>query len=371
MAILFLNCSKNTDNNPKEFTLVVTSSPMDGGSVSPSNGTFEEGSQIQIRATPANGYSFVGWTGNIISSDNPLSLSMDSNKMIAAVFQKLDSDGDGVTDDIDQCNNTRSGVEIDANGCELPNIYLDENGVTIKCSQSSQVGDTAEINGTIYTIVDEGELRQMVSDGADITQVCTCKITDMSNLFENRGGFNQDISSWDVSKVTDMSYMFRNTAFNRPIGNWDVSSVRNMEAFLSNAPFDQDISLWDVRNVTNMNDMFRATPFNQPLDNWDVSSVSVMIGMFSISEFNQPIGNWNVGNVVDMRSMFSGAKFNQDIGSWDVTKVENMEGMFYSAPNFNQDLGGWDVGNVVNCTIFSYNNPQWTLPKPNFTNCTP
>jgi len=27
--------------------------------------------------------------------------------------------------------------------------------------------------------------------------------------------------------------------------------------------------------------------------------------------------------------------------------------------------------NVVNCDDFSTNTPQWTLPKPNFTNCNP
>ena len=38
--------------------------------------------------------------------------------------------------------------------------------------------------------------------------------------------FNQDISKWDVSKVTNMSGMFlRATRFNQDIGSWDVSQV--------------------------------------------------------------------------------------------------------------------------------------------------
>jgi hypothetical protein len=37
-----------------------------------------------------------------------------------------------------------------------------------------------------------------------------------------KGGFNQDISSWDVSKSTGMSGMFyRAIAFNQDIGNWN------------------------------------------------------------------------------------------------------------------------------------------------------
>ena len=41
--------------------------------------------------------------------------------------------------------------------------------------------------------------------------------------------FNQDISKWDVSKVTRYVGMFSNaTAFNQDIGKWDVSQVTDM-----------------------------------------------------------------------------------------------------------------------------------------------
>jgi len=45
--------------------------------------------------------------------------------------------------------------------------------------------------------------------------------------------------------------------------------------------------------------------------------------------------------------------------------------MFWGADLFNQDISNWAVGNVTQCTDFSDNTPQWTLPQPNFTNCTP
>ncbi len=61
----------------------------------------------------------------------------------------------------------------------------------------------------------------------------------------------------------------------------------------------------------------------------------------------------------------------QDINSWDVSSLTNMSNMFWIATTFNQDLSPWNVDNVINCGGFSADTPQWILPKPNFTNCTP
>jgi len=73
-------------------------------------------------------------------------------------------------------------------------IYLAAYGVTIICDDSGMVGDTFKVNGITYTIVDETLLREMVDQGADVTNVCTSRVTDMSLLFA-RTSFNQDIGA--------------------------------------------------------------------------------------------------------------------------------------------------------------------------------
>ena len=200
-------------------------------------------------------------------------------------------------------------------------VYLDENGITVKAKDWAQIGSKGTINSIVYTVEDEGTLREMIRNGVDVTNVCTSRITDMSSMFSDKYFFNGDIRAWDVSSVTNMRGMFFDADnFNGDISSWDVSSVTNMNGMLSNAfSFNQDLSSWDVSQVTDMERMFKD----------------------AIS-FNQDISAWDVGNVTYMRNMFNGAiVFNQNLGSWDVSKVED----------------------YIN---FDFDTPQWTLPKPNF-----
>jgi len=161
-----------------------------------------------------------------------------------------------------------------------------------------------------------------------------------------------EINNWDVSKVTNMAYLFagRNGSFNQPLNNWNVSKVTDMYGMFANAiVFNQPLNKWDVSKVTNMAEMFReAVSFNQPLNKWNVSKVTTMGGMFEDAEsFNQPLNKWNVSNVAIMIGMFEGASsFNQPLNNWNVSNVRYMIGMFQNATSFNQPLNDWNVSNV-------------------------
>jgi surface protein len=147
-----------------------------------------------------------------------------------------------------------------------------------------------------------------------------------------------DMPSWDVSLVTDMSSLFGDrTNFTQPIGGWNMSSVENMNHMLANAvSFNQPIGAWDVSSVTNMGYALRGpSTFNQPIGSWDVSSVTVMEGLFAYTSFfNQPIGNWDVSSVENMRYMFYGRPdlgypaFTYDITGWSTPSLTSSSQMF-------------------------------------------
>ena len=232
------------------------------------------------------------------------------------------------------------------------------------------------VNNTSYAFAETGIFTLPNFNYWDMTQV-----TDMSFMFKNVVGFSPDMQDWDVSSTTDMSGMFSGAInFNQDIGTWDVSNTTDMSHMFDGASsFDQDLSGWDVSNVTDMSYMFTGASAISNIgpadgeyhakangvDNWDVGQVVNMEGMFSNAiQFNGDIGNWDVGQVTSMKSMFSGAaQFNADLSSWDVSKVTDMSYMFTGASSLTSigpvegeihakanGVDNWDVGQVTSMT---------------------
>ena len=245
----------------------------------------------------------------------------------------------------------------------------------------------------------------------DISSWNVSSVTNMSTMFQSASTFNQNISSWNVSSVTNMQYMFYNAgafnnggvaltwaagtgtsnvtnmqwmfrgpcAFNQDISSWNLSSLTNMSTmFASNNAFNngavgnvggKPLTWTTTSNVTNMSDVFNnAGAFNQDISSWNVSSVTNMSSMFETNTIFNNGATTNVGgkpltwtagtgtsNVTNMRAMFFYATaFNQDISSWNVSSVTNMSFMFRNASLFNQTISGWNVSSVTDMSYMFF-----------------
>merc|ERR1719201_1105437 len=85
----------------------------------------------------------------------------------------------------------------------------------------------------------------------------------MGAMFSGASTFNQDLSKWDVSKVTAMWFMFnRASAFNQDLSMWDVSAVTVMLSMFRDASaFKRELcgSAW-VQSKADKRDMFEGSP---------------------------------------------------------------------------------------------------------------
>ena len=100
------------------YTLTVNISPQGGGSVSlnPSGGSYTAGTQVTLTAVANSGYVFSSWSGDLSGTQNPATITMDSNKVVTANFTL--SGGGGTTYTLSvNVSPTGSGV-----------VYLDPSG---------------------------------------------------------------------------------------------------------------------------------------------------------------------------------------------------------------------------------------------------
>ena len=137
---------------------------------------------------------------------------------------------------------------------------------------------------------------------------------DMNSMFHNIFNITTiNLSNFDTSRVTNMSYMF----FSSPM-------VREL-----------DLTNFDTRNVTNMYEMFDNMTFLTKIkfsDKFDTGNVTNMGRMFSrLRSIEQlDLSHFNTGKVIDMAAMFlnSSALTSLDLSSFDTRNVTHMNNMF-------------------------------------------
>ena len=149
LFILFVSFVSCTEEPESSYVLKVSVLPNDAGQVTPSEGEFSSGEVVQLTPTANSNYEFEKWTGDWVGIENPLSITMNIDKTIIANFKLMDSDNDGVTDDIDTCADTPSGETVDENGCSDSQKDSDNDGVTDATDTCADTpsGETVDENG--------------------------------------------------------------------------------------------------------------------------------------------------------------------------------------------------------------------------------
>lgn len=386
---LFIIISCSTESTPV-YQLNTSADPVEAGSVTPSEGEYEEGEQVEITASPNEHWVFNGWGGDNSGSENPASIVMDQDKSVTALFVKQDYPltiekvGEGtVNQRVIQSKTTDypHGTEVELtaepdDGWEFimwsGDTSGDENPINITVEAETTVTATFERIDYPLTITIEGEgtVEQEVVQSKTteypfqtVVQLTPIPSDDWQFLEWSGDTESEDeVIEVTINEETNITAIFEQPFFlhtngvtimcpntnSGDKGIVDGVEYESVDRELLSQRRDQGTDLTRVCTslVTNMSNLFKDSTFNQPIGNWDVSNVNNMNGMFMSSFFNQSIGEWDVSKVTNMGRMFNNSNFNQPIGNWDVSSVTIMFGLFQNTP-FNQPIGDWDVNNAI------------------------
>ena len=138
----------------------------------------------------------------------------------------------------------------------------------------------------------------------DFGKIDTSNVTNLCGMFWGCHFLRGDtlaaagIGGWDVSGVTDMSYLFCGCEI-----SFDSSSDSYGGCL--------DLNGWDTAQVTNMSGMFSSAFWRLEeirFDGWDTSNVTDMSGLFREAFSSRlavlDLGGWNTSSAVNMESMF-------------------------------------------------------------------
>lgn len=87
ILFLFTAVSCSTESTPVyQFTGSVN--PAEAGTIAPAGGEYDEGTELALRATPNEHWVFTGWQGDHSGSQNPDTITINTDRAVSALFEK-------------------------------------------------------------------------------------------------------------------------------------------------------------------------------------------------------------------------------------------------------------------------------------------
>lgn len=302
-----------------------------------------------------NGGKFVAWAANLpnrlVVPDNPLVINSTELILPNSTFCYF-----------------KVKIDEGLKSCQLMfNNYMSD---TSLCGGNNPNQMKIDYSRRPYTINSTASMFASQFIAYDLSDWDMSEVVYAAGMFENSPNFNQNLSLWDVRKITAFERMFKGTPFNQPLNTWKTDSAISFGGMFESCPdFNQPLDKWNTSKAFDLGHMFKdAHSFNQPIGNWNLSAATVMVRMFGQAyAFNQNLNTWDVQNVRDMDGLFQNAKkFNQPIDNWNTRSLVTAAGMFFGATAFNQPIEGLDLSKCTRLRSFmklanSFNKPVATL----------
>ena len=156
----------NFQAQPQTFTISVSANPSNGGSVT-GGGTYQQGQQCTVTATPATGFTFLRWTenGTQVSTNASYTFTVTGNRTLVAQFQAVPQN---------------YNISVSANP---------SNGGTVSGGGTYQQGQSCTVHATAntgYTFTNWTENGNVVSTNANYTFTVTGNRTLVANFTQQQ-----------------------------------------------------------------------------------------------------------------------------------------------------------------------------------------
>ena len=231
------------------------------------------------------------------------------------------------------------------------------------------VATRAELKAAVDACVGD-RMCEMTMPHWDVSQV-----TDMSFLFQGKTQFNVDISQWEMSQVTTAAGMFEGAAsFHQDIRGLTLASGADMtgmftgaDTWLSlvsradgSATTDGPPTAWVASGLCFINEHVQsgwcvacgAGKYNAPGDN-PALGVDTRCDTFPDSAalktaVDNCLAEDPTGVACCNHGADCGAAGTVEMADWDVSPVTSMSELFYNKGSFNADISRWDTSSVTN-----------------------
>jgi uncharacterized repeat protein (TIGR02543 family) len=214
-AIVIIDSDKtvtaNFVQNTPKYTLAVSVSPQEGGSVevnpAPENGMYAENTRVALTAKPVAGYSFLNWEGPVADPHSlSTTITLDSDKSVIAKFTRsicslslsVDPEGSGIARTSDSSNDYTYGsiVTIIAS----PNTGYDFVNWEGDVDAPSSAGTKITMDG------DKSVVAHFVSNHVEPPRVIHLVVSEFSSPHYVGEALGFTVTAIDDSEAIDLNY---------------------------------------------------------------------------------------------------------------------------------------------------------------------
>lgn len=219
--------------------------------------------------------------------------------------------------------NASKATELDLSNFDTSNVTT----MSHMFSDSS-VEEINVSNFNTASVTDMSSMFENIAAEISVDNFDTSAVTTMANMFKNTSGTTLDLSGFDTSKVTNMEGMFYNAEFEEiNTSSFDTSAVTNMkDMFRINRSIQGvstlDISNFDMSNVTDMSYMLSGNNLDSLVfpTNFDASHATNIVGLFNgVTIPSLDLRGISFPSAESQINLFLGLTTNiLDISDWDL-----------------------------------------------------